>query len=571
MKRMRLVDIVLHHRRMLSRVIVFSAALSSLPGAQSAQRYTPDTLAVVGNKVITTQQFARLFKEKLISLGLSDNGDTRNGYLRNLVDDEVLIAHAKRKKLDRTQEALRESKRFRLQELLNAYADKHIVANVDVTESDLQELFQKMNAKVKVRHLYAPTRERADSIYTELSRGRTFEDLAREVFTDPHLRENGGSLGYISFDEMDPVFEQAAYAMKPGDISRPVKTVYGYSIIKVDDIQRNPFVTESEFLKAKDRLRGFVRKQKCEEAAAQHVTALRAELGVRFNGPLLTRLYELTQQKSLNYLIENSSLALSAEDLKKSAVTSTLGRWSVRGVIDALSETPEGQRRWIHTREDLEDVIAGLIVRQYIAREAKKEHLDAAPSFQERVQYAFDTYLLTTLEGQLRKQIRISPDSVQSYYQHNKDKFTTQPEIRLSGILLDNAGISDSVRHLLESGADFDGLAKQFSIQRATAEYGGDLGTFTRGQLGPLGTQLFALKIGEWGGPFVQEGKHLFVKCSGVKESIVRSLHESSKEIEGILVAMAWQTARSHYVEALKSTIRSQTYPARLMAISLTN
>ena len=61
------------------------------------------------------------------------------------------------------------------------------------------------------------------------------------------------------------------------------------------------------------------------------------------------------------------------------------------------------------------------------------------------------------------------------------------------------------------------------------------------------------------------------MKCTGAKESMLRTLQESSKEIEGILAAMAWQTARSQYVESVKKTIRCQTYPSKLMAISLNN
>jgi len=550
-------------------LVCFSVPGSAMP--QDMQRSMPDTLAVIGQKAITSDQFARAFRERVLGTGLPDNGETRRGYLSNLVDDEVLIAQARKNGLDRTPEGLRELRRIRLQELLNAYAEKHVFGHVEVTESDLQEFFWRMNTKVKVRHLYAQTREEADSLYAEVSRGRDFEGMARKVFRDPHMRESGGSLGYVSVDEMDPAFEHAMYVMRPGEISRPVKTVYGYSIINVEDIQRNPFVTESEFLVAKDRIRAFVHRQKNEDAAAEHVALLRAKLGVRFNGDLLARVYASTQHASLRTPVEHQSTAISAGDRQTWLVASTLGRWSAGCVIDAMRETPEGQRKWIRTRENLEDFIAGLVVREHMSKLAAKEHLDGGIAYQEKIQHADDTYLLTTLEAQLRKEIRIAPDSVQAYYQRNTDRFTAKPEVRLRGILLDSAGTSDSLAYLLEHGGDFAQLARQFSVQRATAEHGGDMGRFTREQLGRFGSDIFAMEPGEWKGPLVQEGKYLFVQCGGAVEAKVKPLQEVSQEIESILVTTAWQAERRRHVDSLKSVVRCRIYPERLMTMSLNN
>jgi parvulin-like peptidyl-prolyl isomerase len=158
---------------------------------------------------------------------------------------------------------------------------------------------------------------------------------------------------------------------------------------------------------------------------------------------------------------------------------------------------------------------------------------------------------------------------MRSYYLHNKESFRTQAEIRLSGILVDNAVLADSITQLLEREVPFDQLARQLSIQKATAEYGGDLGFFRREDLGNLGTELFALRVGEWKGPFVQDGKHLFVKCTGVKASSYKSFEESSGEIETMLVSMAWRTARGQYVESCKKTIDCRVYTERLMTMSL--
>jgi len=547
-------------------VLLLAPAVSP---AQVAHRIAPDTLACVGKRVITSEQFARLFKDKLIRYGLTDNGEMRQGYLRNLIDDEVFIAEAKKRKLDRSKESRAELARIKVQESLNAFVERHISSAVAVTEDDLKNLFVKMNTRIKVRHLYAATKAEADSLYAELSRGASFDELAKRVFSDPGLRENGGSLGYISIDETDPQFESTAFAMQIGEVSRPVKTAQGYSILRIDDIQRNPFLTESEFLKVKEKLRGFARKRNYDQALAQYSAILRKRLELRFDDQLMVRLFEMTRSQWPDGSIEPASVAISPHDMTRTLVRSTSDAWTAGKAIDALRKLPEPQRKWIRTRENLEDFIAGLIIRQHIVDTARKEKLDASAVFRERVEHAFDTYLLTLLEGQLKKAIWPSQDSIRSYYVHNKASFRTQAEIRLSGILVDNASLADSIQHLLEQAAPFDLLAKQHSIQTATAEYGGDLGFFRREGLGNLGSELFALRIGEWKGPFVQDGKYLFVKCTGLKGSSYRSFDECKGEVGEMLVSMAWGSARSQYAESFRKTMDYHAYPERLMTMSV--
>jgi parvulin-like peptidyl-prolyl isomerase len=560
--------ISLHTRGTISKILAFIVLLTSISMARENHPSNSDTLAVIGNRIITVERFAKLLKEKIVGLGLIDNSEIRMGYLYNLTDDEILILQAKKRKLDRTKKALAEKSRIELQELLNAFLNKYISPMAAVTENDLRDLFWKMNTKIKVSHLYAQTKAFADSLYDELLKGRSFNELARKVFADPRLKESGGSLGYISIDEMDPEFEKTAYGMSVGEISKPVKTVYGYSIIKVDDIKGNPFVTENEFFKVRDRLKGFAYKRKYEEAAKQYIKTLRAELNLHFNDAYVSRLYEILLSESFQFLIENKSPSIFHEDLEKTVLTTTEERWSVNRLINALSKTDEKQRKWIRTKENFEDFIAGLVMRKYISNVAKKEKLDAAPSFHENVQYEFDSYLLTTLEKQLKKQIKISEDSVKSFFRHNREKFRTQPEIRLSTILVDDAILADSIRKSLNNGVQFPELAKQFSIQKIIAERDGDLGFFRKDELGSLGVKLFDLNVGEWTGPIVEEGKSLFVKCTDRKEPADRSFEESSQEIKEMLTSMVWLDVRSQYVKSLKEEIDCKIYPERVLAIS---
>jgi parvulin-like peptidyl-prolyl isomerase len=528
-----------------------------------------DTLAVIGTKAITVENFLKSYKDKLTRIGITDNGETRKGYLMNLVSDELLIAEAKVKGLDETVSAKIEYKRIKLQELLNAYTLKHISPLINVTDVDLKELFIKLNTKIKVSHLYAPTKEKADHLYNELIEGKKFEDITKENFKDPGLRNNGGSLGYISIDEMDPDFEEAAYSMKPGEISKPVKTVQGYSIIRVEDIKGNPLLTENEYLKAYDKLKAFARKRAFEEASKNYSKSLREKLDTKFDDALISKIFLSIQDNPLKNFIENPSV-ISSADLNKIIVTSAIGKWSLQTLIDEMSIVTQKQKKLIKTRENLEDFIAGIVNRKYIEKKALEEKLDKIPTYRQNVEYNFDTYLLTTIEDELKSQIKIPEDSVKAYYISNIYLFMTEPEVRLSSILLDGASSADSIKNLLENGAEFEELAKKYSIQTFTAEKGGDMGFFKKEDLDNLADEIFDLKIGQWTGPFIDVDKYAFIKCTDFKMPVTKSYEESKKEIEEMLTSFEWLKVREQYVDSLKKKIHLEIYPEKLYDLLLT-
>lgn len=118
------------------------------------------------------------------------------------------------------------------------YLDKIIRENI--TEAKLKERYKEMaNAQAnkqeyKASHILVPTEEEAKKIKQRLNKGEDFAKLAKEFSLDGN-KEDGGSLGYFSEGQMVPEFEKATAALKIGQISEPVKTDFGYHIIKLED------------------------------------------------------------------------------------------------------------------------------------------------------------------------------------------------------------------------------------------------------------------------------------------------------------------------------------------------
>ncbi len=88
-----------------------------------------------------------------------------------------------------------------------------------------------MVSKVRASHILVEKHSQALKVLEELKAGRDFKGLARKYSTCPS-RKRGGDLGFFGRGRMVKEFERAAFALKVGEVSGPVKTQFGYHVIK---------------------------------------------------------------------------------------------------------------------------------------------------------------------------------------------------------------------------------------------------------------------------------------------------------------------------------------------------
>jgi peptidyl-prolyl cis-trans isomerase C len=108
--------------------------------------------------------------------------------------------------------------------------------------------------EVHARHILVATEDEAKAIEAELKKGADFAALAKEKSKDPGAAE-GGDLGYFTKDQMVPEFSEVAFKLDKGQISDPVKTQFGWHIIKVEDKRTKPTPT---FDQVKSQLENYV-------------------------------------------------------------------------------------------------------------------------------------------------------------------------------------------------------------------------------------------------------------------------------------------------------------------------
>jgi peptidyl-prolyl cis-trans isomerase C len=217
--------------------------------------------------------------------------------LSTVIDAKVIAEKARGEKIEDSKEFKDRLEFIVDRELHNAYFKKHVVDTI--TDADIKARYDAEVAKlppveeVRARHILVKTEDEAKAVIKELGEGKDFAELAKAKSTDPN-KSDGGDLGYFKKGMMVPEFETAAFAMNKGDVSKePVKTQFGFHVIKVEDKRTAP---PPAFDQVKDQVKQIVLRDKYMEILKSTKSAAKIEI----DDPALKKAYDEANKKPAN-------------------------------------------------------------------------------------------------------------------------------------------------------------------------------------------------------------------------------------------------------------------------------
>ncbi len=258
-------------------VIAAFAACNKKPAEQKEQKGA--VLAKVGAAVITEGDLERELKSLPdYAQQMFSDEKGREKFVDELVKKEMLYQEAVKKGLDKSADFVKKVEEFKKLTLVSELLEKEIMAKAKVSDQETKDYYEKhkeefvTTSQIKASHILVKTEDEANKVLARLKKGEKFEEIARKESLDKGSAKNGGDLGYFTRGQMVPEFEKAASELKAGEISKPVKSNYGFHIIRVTDKKAGPVI---EYDRIKDLISQKLSGERQKESFDKYVADLK--------------------------------------------------------------------------------------------------------------------------------------------------------------------------------------------------------------------------------------------------------------------------------------------------------
>ncbi len=216
-------------------LVIFLALFHSI----LAQKDKEITIMTIGNENISKAEFERIFKKN--NQNKEINRESLDEYLELFINFKLKVLEAESLGMDTSKAFLRELAGYRKQ------LSKPYLIDEKVVETLAKEAYERMKYEIEASHILVKINPNADpqdtlialakikKIRKRLLKGEDFEKVAKETSEDPSVKNNGGYLNYITVFQTVYPFENALYKLRKGELSKPVRTRFGYHLVKIHD------------------------------------------------------------------------------------------------------------------------------------------------------------------------------------------------------------------------------------------------------------------------------------------------------------------------------------------------
>ena len=207
-----------------------------------------------------------------------DNPQGRAAILEQLIANKLLLIEAQKNLYEHNAAFKAQLEKVKEDMLINFAASKVLDDVKDATEEEVKKYYDENMDKfqkgesVNASHILVDSEDKANEILAKINAGEvSFEDAARENSTCPS-KDNGGNLGEFTRGQMVPEFDEAVFSMEVGSVSSPVKTQFGYHIIKLISKQE---ASTYAFDEIKAQLTDMVNQEKKQAAFQSKINQLK--------------------------------------------------------------------------------------------------------------------------------------------------------------------------------------------------------------------------------------------------------------------------------------------------------
>lgn len=548
----------IHHN--LAILTISSLLLVSMLACESSRTDSP-ILASVGRYSVSETHFKNAFLEYYRRTGqaVPINEVTKKAVLDGELNRYVIVTFAEDQNWHKDELGQKQQALIERQVLMQEY--ERLILHKDITadEADLSELFRRFNTRVRASHIYAPDKATADSLYQRLLKGETFESLAKQVFSNKHLKENGGDLGFFTVDEMDPAFENIAYRLNPNEVAPPVRTQQGYSIIKVTDVVTKPLLTETEFANRKSALFDYAVKRNREMTTRRDLE--QKTQAVRINPEVIDELFRVMKPNAESMRFDTK--------LADATIVASLDGFDL-SMAEFRSEAALLADWRFASKKALQEIIEGITYRTYAIQKVRKH-----PSFDQNfadktIEATFHAWLVERFDTYLDEQVSIDEPALLRLYQSNPEFQMGSLQLNLAELVTSSEQEAKAAIAELRKGASFKEVLLEYGVMGEALLYDGELGFRSIDSFGQFATQLKDLKPRQISEALeYTPDRWLVYYCIDRQEAQKMSFEQAKENLIQMMKSEEIKKMRQSILDATKRTHDAQIYYDRMNAVSL--
>ena len=537
-----------------------------------------DTVAKVGNQKITKDDYKFVLQRRFPQRSLAKIDSAQRMSILNYMINKYRQANVGlRLKLDTSRVYQSDLENFKARLIGNKYFERTIVDKM-ISEKQLRDNFEHQRNQVKAQHSlisYKGARSSrvkrskeealklAQKIAKKAKAGKvSFANLAEKYSDDPSAKANKGDLGYFTWGQMVAPFQKAAFSMKPGEISNPVETPYGFHIIKLVDRRKNPFFHEENFEQQKENIKRnlyFAKQDSGRMLWKEQEKVLKGKYDAKILADNIGKVVQLAKDKQKNGM--NNPKHYSKDE--KHIVLATWKGGKL--VLDDLFLIYGGRRfpalqRRITNPNNMQRIVDQILLGKLIQQDAKKIGIMDEPEIKTQLKdFQIQKLATMALNHEVKQKIKPTDDEVKKYYEEHSKEFVKPAEIEIWEIYVKDKKKADKVLALAKRGHNFERLAQKYSEDKYYQKKKGYIGFKSKNRRGAVSQKAFEVGPNKIAGPVKYRAGYVVLKTGKMHPQTIRSYEEAFMQVKSKLRNKMLKDRRDAWEKELE-----KSYPAKI-------
>lgn len=496
-------------------------------------------IAEVGDYKITVAEFEELTR------GINANFRTaeeefegKSKMLDSLVIQRMLVQAAYDHGLDKAEEVAQAVLVNKDKFLLDILYKEHVEKKSDVTEAEVKDFYNKLENRRRVSHILVSIKDTADALLQRLAGGASFEQLAYDYSEDPNAKRNRGDLGYLVYGALAtvPEFEDAAFALELNEVSPPVKSRYGYHIIRVTDITPNDM--RGEYEKNKEALQNQLKGAKQSKLTVTYMDGIREKYPITIDTStiayVLRKRDDLYPPEVLRQLPTNDFDDTQLDRNERELVLATWegGQVTLYDYLTLSRRQPAMYRPSLNQYDSLKLAVFQAKLSDILVYEAGKEGLENDEDFKHKLGLFKELTMADVMRNDSIMNAKVpTEEEMRQYYDSHVQDYTDPARVHLYEIQVSDELVASRLAREIRSLEAFKQRAAELTERPGKRATGGDLGYVLREWFPEMFEAAMAASVGDIVGPILDDGKYSVIYVIDKVESSPRDFLSVKQQI----------------------------------------